>query len=68
MGHTNFYATCSGCITLPSQRTLRDYTHYIKSTVGFSDEVDLQLAGAAKLNASEEFKKCVIMLMILKRS
>ena len=53
----------SGCITLPSQRTLRDYTHYIKSTIGFSDEVDMQLASAAKLNGIEEYKKNVIMIM-----
>jgi len=30
----------SGCIKLPSQRTLRDYTHYIKSQMGFCNEVD----------------------------
>lgn len=33
----------SGCIRLPSQRTLRDYTHYIPAKVGFSPEVDKQL-------------------------
>ena len=33
----------SGCICLPSQRTLRDYTHYIPAKVGFSPEVDKQL-------------------------
>jgi len=33
----------SGCICLPSQRTLRDYTHYIPTRVGFSHEVDQQL-------------------------
>ena len=26
----------SGCITLPSQRTLRDYTHYVPAIIGFS--------------------------------
>ena len=30
----------SGCIRLPSQRTLRDYTLYIKASTGFSSEVD----------------------------
>ena len=29
----------SGILKLPSQRTLRDYTHYIKSSCGFSSEV-----------------------------
>lgn len=51
----------SGCISLPSQRTLRDYTHYVNSTVGFS--TDLQLASVAKLNSCREFEKCVVMLM-----
>lgn len=32
----------SECIVLPSQRTLRDYTHYISSNSGFSNEVDMQ--------------------------
>ena len=30
----------SGCISLPSQRTPRGYTHCINATVGFSDDVD----------------------------
>ena len=33
----------SGCLHLPSQRTLRDYTHYVKAAAGFSHEVDLML-------------------------
>ena len=53
----------SGCVSLPSQRTLRDYTHYINAAMGFSDEVDMQLANAAKLTRCEEFEKCVIILM-----
>ena len=53
----------SGCVLLPSQRTLRDYTHYVKATVGFSNEVDVQLAAAAKLDSCKEYEKCVVMLM-----
>ena len=53
----------SGVISLPSQRTLRDYTHYVNSTVDFSKDVDTQLAMAAKLSSCEEFQKCCIMLM-----
>ena len=53
----------SGCVSLPSQRTLRDYTHYMKTTVCFSDEIDMQLSHAAKLDACDEFKKLVVMLM-----
>ena len=33
----------SGCICLPSQRTLQDYTHYILARVAFSAEVGQQL-------------------------
>lgn len=38
----------SGVITLPSQRTLRDYTHFTKATAGFSNDVDQQLMIAAR--------------------
>ena len=33
----------SKCIKLPSQRTLRDYTHYITTSIGFSAEIDNDL-------------------------
>lgn len=33
----------SGCISLPSTRTLRDYTHYNNTTIGFSAATDLEL-------------------------
>ena len=33
----------SGFIQLPSERTLRDYTHYYELKTGFQDEVDEQL-------------------------
>ena len=42
----------SGCIALPSQRTLRDYSNAVKAGVGFSEEVDLQLLDAARLKSS----------------
>ena len=42
----------SGCIQLPSQRTLRDYTHYISAGIGFSAEVDKQLRDS--IDTSEE--------------
>lgn len=53
----------SGCISLPSQRTLRDYTHYVNSTAGFSNEIDTELGKAARIDSCEEYKKCVVMLM-----
>lgn len=39
----------SGCVHLPSQRTLRDYAHFIRSHVGFSVEVDQQLFSSLDL-------------------
>ena len=53
----------SGCITLPSQRTLRDYTHYVRSTTGFSAQVDEQLMEAAKVAKAQEWEKCVVLVM-----
>lgn len=52
----------TGTITLPSQRTLRDYTYHTNATVGFSHEVDQQLKIAAKLPLCEERDKCVILI------
>jgi len=53
----------TGVIKLPSQRTLRDYTHHTKATVGFSKEVDKQLQVAAKLSSCPEREKCVTIIM-----
>ena len=39
----------SGCIRLPSQQTLRDYSHAVKAEPGFSKEVDFQLTVAANV-------------------
>ena len=53
----------SGCIHLPSQRTLRDYTHYVQSGVGFSTEVDCLLLQAMNLMTCPEWHKLVILLL-----
>ena len=49
-------------IQLPSQRTLRDYTHYYASSVGFSTELDLQLMDDVKFELLSGYQKfiCVI--------
>jgi hypothetical protein len=39
----------SGLITLPSERTLRDYSHYVRAGVGFIPEVDVQLIKEADI-------------------
>ena len=53
----------SGCVMLPSQRTLRDYSHAVKAEPGFSAEVDHQLMLAAKVTTSKEWRKLVVLLI-----
>ena len=53
----------SRCIRLPTQRTLRDYTHYVKALVGFSRDVDQMLIQASKVESCPEREKYVIILM-----
>ena len=38
----------TGVLQLPSQRTLRDYTHYVPATIGFSHQVDKMLMDTLK--------------------
>ena len=53
----------SGCIYLPSQRTLRDYSHCIRAHAGYSSDVDLQLIRAANILSCPEWHKFVILLI-----
>lgn len=53
----------SGCIVLPSQRTLRDYTHYVQSSFGFSAETDQMLTTAAKVSTCPERERSVMLLI-----
>lgn len=53
----------SGCLRLPSQRTLRDYSNCIRASAGFSTEVDHQLFQAANLASCEEWQKFVCLLI-----
>ena len=41
----------SGVLVLPSDRTLRDYTHFVKAQAGFSPEMGKQLQRKAKFNS-----------------
>ena len=50
----------SGFIELPLERTLRDYTHYFKSTTGFQDEVDEMLKKEVK---GGSWTKYVVLLL-----
>lgn len=51
-----------GCVVLSSQRTQRDYSH-LKSTSGFSNEVDVQIASVAKSDKAKEYEKCIALVM-----
>ena len=53
----------SGCIRLPSQQTLRYYSHAVKAEPGFSQEVDLELTVAAKVMMCKEWEKLVVILL-----
>lgn len=53
----------SGCLSLPSQRTLRDYTHYAEAKSGFLMDVDRQLIEATQVGTCEGWKKCIVLLM-----
>ena len=53
----------SGVIQLPSQRTLRDYSHCVKSEAGFSTDVDLLLMQANNMPSCPEHQKLVILLL-----
>ena len=51
-----------GVIRLPSQRTLRDYTHHTEAIVGFSKDVDEELRVFAKLAMCPEREKIILIL------
>ena len=57
------YEELRGVLKLPSQRTLRDYTHYVKAATGFSTEVDQMLVRAAKVVSCPEREKYTILLL-----
>ena len=53
----------AGFIKLPSERTLRDYTHYFKSQPGFQREVIEELIREAKLDTlPEEQRYCGLIV------
>ena len=47
---------------MPSERTLRDYTHLFKADTGIQDEVTKQLMQEAGVVNLEEWKKYVVVL------
>ena len=61
---SNTYRTLreSGVLFNPSERILRDYTHWIKSGSGFNVDVDKQLCEQAQLDRYPEYQKYVCLL------
>ena len=57
----------AGFIKLPSERTLRDYTHYFQSKTDFQEEVNDQLRKETKVCYLPEPKKyCSLILAEMK--
>ena len=56
------YKELRGVLKLPSQRTLRDYMHYVKAATDFSTEVNQMLVHAAKTGSCPEREMYVILL------
>ena len=52
----------AGFIKLPSERTLRDYTHHFKETTGFQKELTDLLVKEADLKNLRPFQKNVVLL------
>ena len=53
----------SGFLKLPSERTLRDYTHFIKSKAGVSSELDQLLADESQVSTLPEWKRHVVLVL-----
>ena len=53
----------SGVVSLPSQRTLRDYTYHTQASTGFSSAVDQHLITAANLGSCPERDRYIVILM-----
>ena len=52
----------SNLLVLPSERTLRDYTHFLKSKPGFNPRIDEQLHREANIDSIAEFQKYVCLV------
>lgn len=53
----------SGFVQLPSERTLRDYTHFIKSKPGYYPDLDKYLVKEAQLEKLPEWKRYVVIAL-----
>ena len=53
----------TGILTLPCERTLRDYTHWMEAGPGFIDKVDQHLMNMTNIHTLPEFQKYVCLVM-----
>ena len=53
----------SGFIQFPSERTLRDYTHYFKSASGFYPELNEQLKKESAIDSLPESRRYVVLIV-----
>ena len=53
----------SNFMSLPSERTVRDYTHYVEARSGFQDNIDADLKREAKLQELPEWKKYIVVMI-----
>ncbi len=53
----------SGFVTLPSERTLRDFTHYYKSDVGFSSDLNRQIVEQSGIKSLPESRRYVCLIL-----
>ena len=56
------YNAVRSTLVLPSERTLRDYTHCFESKPGFDDELDKQLMKEARVDTIQDFQKYVCLV------
>ena len=49
----------SSVLVLPSDHTLRDYTHVLKAQAGFSQEADKQLQKEGRLDSISSYQRCL---------
>ena len=51
---------------LPSERSLRDYTHYVKSRSGFQEDIDADLAKEARLQKTCLSGRNILLFLLMK--
>ncbi len=58
----------SGVVVLPSERTLRDYTHFVKAKPGFCPGIDEQLCQEAKIDSISALRSSGVVVLPSERT